>query len=263
MLTRAFIAALIVNSFLTVGCSSSHQTESSKSLYPPVWTSHLNLRDSLAASIPNDSADNLRVQLHTDWSRQFEVTYPGIQLNGTASSSGRTVKSCIDSFDGEAKGATPANESEATAYFLMLSACEAVRTIASAESSTRSYLTSESLDVSDPSKLPAKLAITIVSDTDYTEHTKDESLSMKNAIESMGITIEKVDIVDSSKAVLTDSTGNRSYITIIGRGDFNSDGIEDVLVSVLLVLPGSPHFSMLFEITQYDDEGLLKVLRQY
>lgn len=263
MLSHAFIAALLVCSSLIIGCSSSHKEGSSNSPYPPIWTLHLNLSDSLASFVPNDSADNLITQLHADWSRQFEVTYQESQLNGATSASIRTIKSCTDAFDVETRGATPANESETTAYYLLLTTCEAVRTIASAKPSTRSYLASNPLDVSDPSKLPAKFASTIISDTAYNEHTQDESLSMQEAIESMGITIDRVDIVDSSKTVLTDSSDNRSYITILGRGDFNSDGVEDALISVLLVLPASPHFSILFEVTRYDHNGPLKVLRQY
>lgn len=104
-------------------------------------------------------------------------------------------------------------------FKLLLASCEAIKKYKTAKSSISTFFPEE-LNVKDYKSFPA-LATPFLSKTEYTRR--------QNKIINEYYKLIKVTAKHNTATLLTKE--DEIYITIIARGDFNNDKIEDLLVS--------------------------------
>lgn len=218
----------------------------------PSWTPGLDLGGYLNPPVTSISLERLRHQLTGEWEESIIVAHP-MTLENPA-----TIQTCRDALDGKNAALWPITIPETSAYMARLTLCHAVATMVDAKRSERSYVQAFQLDGSAPQFLPGKLAL-IISSMEYERRTRDETKTLHDVSG-----IERVAQMDFYKSEFYDATGGVQTMTILGRGDFNNDGIEDLLLLVEdRVAGGSYYASRLYQLTRYQHDAPLVTLKEY
>ena len=165
---------------------------------------------------------------------------------------------CIDLLGYRGSGFTPISERDtATAQSLAVD-CLAVRALSTATAPRESFLRSFRLDPQALGLLPPNLA-PIISDEDRqtVQNASAKGMSWKQ-FDPSAIASGQGD----SFAVLSEDI--RTSVRIYGRGDFNADGIDDLLLRVdAAALHGTYRTSRLLLLTRTRRDGVLRMVREF
>lgn len=245
------LSCLVFLGACSIGIDLGSERQPVSSLSPN-WTPGLDLGSYLNPPMASISLKRLRRQLTGEWEESIIVAHPMTLENPT------TIQTCRDALDSKNAALWPIAIPETSAYMARLALCHAVATMVDAKWSEQSYVAAFQLDESAPQLLPGKLAL-IISSMEYERRTWDETNTLHDVS-----AIERVAHLDFYKSEFYDSMGGVQTMTILGRGDFNNDGIEDLLLLVEdRVAGGSYHASRLYQLTRYQHNMPLVVLKEY
>jgi len=167
-----------------------------------------------------DANNEIKPNLNKNAFDGFTIQANTTKLNGYEYSIGRrkevTFKTCKDALNYDI---SKIPEFEYFRFKLLLTSCTAINKFKSASLSKESYFPDKFTD-SDIKSFPA-LATPFLSKSEYTQR-KDKTIN--KAHKELQITSDK----NGTKLLTKD---DEIYIHILGRGDFNGDKIEDLLVS--------------------------------
>jgi hypothetical protein len=136
--------------------------------------------------------------------------------------------------------------------------CQALRALRQAKPARVSHVSDFHLDAKAPGLLPATLAPSLSSDEEQT--VKDAAARGLSWLDYQPKLTSKPG--ERQLSVTADDTTTK--LEIYGRGDFNNDGIEDILIRADVSLAaGSYTNSRLFLLTREKDEGRLRLIREY
>lgn len=246
-----FIALFLVSNL--VACSrNDKEIDNDKKLYPVVIFNELPLGDLLDQPVKIKIVDDIRLSLDQDW-------YAGVSVkSNNTEQSIRKVKNCRDYFSAAEQGLIPVKEYENSAYQEFARMCDAANAIINAKPSSKSFLSSLTLDDTFPNKMPKQLAM-VISLSEYQRILKNNSLNYWSDVNQ----IIGFDKRTEHRAIYKQQGGSQD-IQLITKGDFNGDGIEDLLMTSRdTVEGGSYNATRMFLITKTSIDTDYTVLKEY
>ncbi|MCK5237376.1 MAG: hypothetical protein KAR06_10350, partial [Deltaproteobacteria bacterium] len=183
-------------------------------------------------------------QLSAKWERSFDVKG---QIKGEETL--RTIGSCDDLFSAREEGFSYGSVGAAGAYSYIGIACYALRHIVEGKTATLSALEELKLDMSITEDLPAEVAF-------KKSGKKGESWSDVEKLEFKGAT--------GINEITFKSEGTTHLLGRIASGDFNDDGVSDVIIHLLHSVESSNDFNRkLYVLTRNSPDELLSVVAEY
>lgn len=182
--------------------------------------------------------------------RRFSVTH-------TKSAKSESFSNCA-TYLASATEKTRALQPNDMGPFLEIAAmCRSTDVLARAEGFGHSYIPEEFLNQSSIGSFPSAFAIDI-SSAEAEQHANDPAVKYWGDINKLNT----FEVISKERARFTHSGGNQQ-IDLVGRGDFNGDDIEDLLLVSRDSVEGGSYFNMrLFSITA-NKEGEWVLLKAY
>lgn len=220
--------------------------------YSPTWTSGITLGESVVPNIPSNTVDNLERQLDAKWSRPFEVT------NRSGGNGSTLVTTCREALLGIASDVEPAHSYEYSAYQSSLAECLSVEHLTNAQPSRISHVRDFRLDESTVKKLPAALAFGMIERTEYERRQRDPIATIEDVQSITGL-----EVVTPYTTEFYDGEDGRQRLTILGYGDLNSDGVEDLLLKIEDdILSTNALLIRLFHLTRLHEGNSVTVIKE-
>ncbi len=143
--------------------------------------------------------------------------------------------------------------------FIYLTAmCAAAESIAKARPAQYSFLSSFKLDADFPLHAPKNLAL-VISDSEWKRVLQNKKIVSWADVETVKFVSKK----DEYQAKY-DLSGAYQNVSLIARGDFNHDNIEDILLYAKAHVVGGSYVSYrLFWLTKTDENSPLTLIREY
>lgn len=154
--------------------------------------------------------------LNTAWGGPQTLIKP--DNSTTAVDTCQTLTHAIDS------GYKPTTEFYGKYIYWRHDHCKAVSYISQMKNFSTSYIHDLTLDASFPAVAPPALAL-IISDDDI---RKAHQVATWSAMSE----ITRIDITDATQSTYYDASGSIQKVTVMARGDYNDDHIEDILLFV-------------------------------
>jgi len=128
--------------------------------------------------------------------------------------------------------------------------CQATSQILNGKASTRTFLHNLEFDNTLPDKLPKQI-VTVTSVTEYRKLFSDKNIQQWSQV----LNITKVDMKEPGHATYH-YEGGYQELELVAKGDFNSDSIEDILLTSRdSVDGGSYSATRLFMFTKLSSDG--------
>lgn len=160
------------------------------------------------------------------------------------------------------KRAWPVHTPDSDVFTALAMTCKAAKVIASAEPAERSFVRGLAFDRDLPGLLPPELTIAVSS-------SEVERVGAARVDESWDdlAGIARHESCHSREGehcgIYYDDTAGRQQVQLVARGDFNADGIEDVLISSGDSLEGGSYWALrMFVLTRRSTDGDYELLEQ-
>jgi len=152
----------------------------------------------------------------------------------------------------------PVHENEIYAYAELAAMCVATESIVKARPAIRSALSTFKLDADLPLHLPKNLAL-IISVSEWKEIAQNKDIVSWAQVEK----VEFVSKISEYKAKYA-MAGAYQEIALIARGDFNHDGIEDLLLFAKSHVVGGTYAAYrLFWVTKKNTNSRITLIREF
>ncbi|WP_244915539.1 ATPase [Vibrio hyugaensis] len=156
-----------------------------------------------AREVAQPSKENMQLRNSLDWGYELEL------------------RSASD--DTNSAGFTAAKAYEYGAFKAYLTQCQTWSEMAKLAASKRSFISDFKLDDSFPSLAPSALAFVISNES----VEKAKTLSTWDEADH----IQRTQVASQLRAEYFDATDGFQVITIVAKGDYNADGIEDIVIT--------------------------------
>jgi hypothetical protein len=113
--------------------------------------------------------------------------------------------------------------------------CETWRIMSKLTSSDVSYLRDFEHNLNLPKKMPRELSLIISKDD-------ERNLAKANSWEEMGH-FKKLEVLNKDQAIYYDNSGGIQSLTVMAKGDYNNDGIEDMVLYMFNGVEGGSYTS--------------------
>lgn len=179
-----------------------------------------------------------------------------------------TVDTCMQLFDADLRSLQPPMQRERVPYAGLRRQCYAARVISEGLKAETSFVTDFDMDEPTFRNLPAQL-VTVMSPGRQAERV-DEIVSNGGTLgDAIDYTMDKPstdasDVERLKQIAFIDQDGWRQDWTWLARGDFNRDGVEDLLVSSRLRAPVGEHLDdyRLFLLTRRAADSPIELLQE-
>lgn len=188
--------------------------------------------------------------------------YGAATMNGSF-----TVDSCEQAFAARRSGLHPTGSAnDVDIYQGRLIACSAARAVGHAVPAKSSYLSNFKMNATDARNLPAALTL-VISNSDAAEIARATKLgkTLGDVLpRGATFTVEHNPRGDAPMVRVNDESGGIEDMSLLARGDFDHDGIEDLLIAVSSrVVGGTYTQSDLYLVTKLGPKAPMKVLKMY
>jgi len=229
------------------GCGTSANHEF-KNNFPVGWDTGFTLPELLESPIELDKNSGLERVIASPWYIEIAVIHTTI---------GDSVfTSCLDYFEQSNNTTRSANEYEMRHYLKFKVMCEAASLLLTAKDSTWSYLPALVLNNDLPNLLPKTIALQT--------SLEESKRNAKNTAIKHWADITPITKYESQSA--TKSTyyheGGYQELEIVGRGDINSDHIEDVMVVVYDYLEGGNYLNIRLLVLSVDKQNNWQLIKE-
>lgn len=220
--------------------------------FPLTWypgVNNLPLVESLPAA---KTKTDLQQILKIKWHRTIDLIDSETEKETTVAS----IESCNDYLSKNIKGSEPIYR-EWWLYMRAVLRCEAVAIVIHGKDSISSNIGGITLDKTFADMLPIELSFVVAPDEEKVVlKNKGKSWSFFNEIKSF----TKIDDY-SAEYKLEDAT---QTITVLARGDFNSDKMEDLLLLVENSIDEGRYYpTRLFVITRDQGKSMFRLIKDY
>jgi hypothetical protein len=248
---KYFKLLLMASAFLCLvavqGCETKGGYESKNSL-PVSWDTGFTLPDQLASPIELNKLDDLEQLIDAPW-------YAEIAMSHTKK--GESVfTSCRDYFEQAIDTTRTTKENEMGPYLELKVMCEATRLLLSAKKSKWSYLPDLVLSGDLPNLLPKSVALQ-TSLEESKRNAKNSELTYWADITP----ITKYEFQSTTKSTYYHNGGYQE-LEIVGRGDTNSDLIEDIIVVVRDYLEGGNYMNIQLLVLSVDSQNNWQLIKE-
>ncbi|MGX9995982.1 MULTISPECIES: ATPase [Vibrio] len=201
-----------------------------------------------AREIAQPSKENMQLRNSLDWGYELELK--------RASDEEKLVSNCQDLATANSTGFTAAKAYEYGAFKAYLTQCQTWSEMAKLAASKRSFISDFKLDDTFPNFAPSALAF-VISDESA---EKAKTLSTWDEADH----IQRTQVISEVRAEYYDSTDGFQVITVTAKGDYNADGIEDIVIEKEnSVLSGSYSSSHGYVLTCMSEQALFTVLAEW
>ncbi|GAB7227209.1 hypothetical protein VrSk94_08900 [Vibrio rotiferianus] len=217
-------------------------------LIPPQYLDSERTDRFFAREVAKPSKENMQLRNSLDWGYELELR--------RASGDTKLVSNCKDLANASSAGFTAAKAYEYGAFKAYLTQCQTWSEMAKLAASKRSYISKFKLDDSFPSLAPSTLAFVISNES----AEKAKTLSTWDEADR----IQRTQVASPVRAEYFDATDGFQVITIVAKGDYNADGIEDIVIEKEnSVLSGSYSSSHGYVLTRMSEQALFTVLAEW
>lgn len=244
----AFSLAVILMLMSSVSCADSTNTHSEQTKLQ--WYPGLNLGINLETELPSVTRDDLVKQLDAKWYS------PVLTENRDTEQKSLSVQNCRDFFKAAQLKLVPP-DSEVVPYMGIGMMCFALDTVLNGQNAKKTYFHDFVLDKTIVDQLPANFAL-IISSTRSEEILKNKNIiSWRQADEITSINVD-------GKVANVSSKGDNQRLEWLARGDFNSDGIEDLLLLLnSWVEGGSYGAASLFIVSKHSEQSRIYIVKEF
>lgn len=198
--------------------------------------------------VAKPSKENMQLRNSLDWGYELELR--------RASGDTKLVSNCKDFANASSAGFTAAKAYEYGAFKAYLTQCQTWSEMAKLAASKRSYISKFKLDDRFPTLAPSALAFVISNES----AEKAKTLSTWDEADR----IQRTQVASPVRAEYFDATDGFQVITIVAKGDYNADGIEDIVIEKEnSVLSGSYSSSHGYVLTRMSEQALFTVLAEW
>lgn len=216
--------------------------ESEIEKFPLKWTEEFTM-PSLLDRVPEVSSQNdLAKLLEMHW-------YASIDIQVSESKEPQKVISCNDYFAVKTHRLRAQREPEHNALIELMVMCEATRLLSEASPAQQSNIPPQPLGAELPNTLPKALAL-VTSQSEWSRIESDSNVSHWGEVNSVNEVVQT-----SAHQTEYRSDAGLQTVSILGRGDFDEDGREDLLISVEDTVEGGSYFNMRLFVFTVTDQG--------
>lgn len=244
-------STILLSTFLALSllaCSSADATKPGTE--KPHWTEAFPMPSLLAEAPTLVSMDDLKALLDQPW-------YAAIDVQGAANPVVTSLNTCREYFYNKTSDLRALREYEQSAFAELEMACEATRLLTNAANSSESFLPVTILDENTPQQLPKVVAL-ITS-------TSERDKAMADAEKQVWADVNAISATErlSDYQVRYISPTTEQVLSEIGRGDFNGDGVEDVLLSSQDSVKGGSYANVRLFVLSMNENGEWLLLDSY
>ncbi|OQQ03247.1 ATPase [Vibrio campbellii] len=217
-------------------------------LIPPQYLDSERTDRFFARELAKPSKENMQLRNSLDWGDELELR--------RAPDKEKLVSNCKDLANASSAGFTAAKAYEYGAFKAYLTQCQTWSEMAKLAASKRSYISKFKLDDRFPSLAPSALAFVISNES----AEKAKTLLTWDEADR----IQRTQVASPVRAEYFDATDGFQVITIVAKGDYNADGIEDIVIEKKnSVLSGSYSSSHGYVLTRMSEQALFTVLAEW
>ncbi|MGQ9427041.1 hypothetical protein ACXYTJ_15410 [Gilvimarinus sp. F26214L] len=208
--------------------------------YPVVWYQGFTMPDLLAEPAQAKSKDDLNGLLTEDW-------YSPIDVVGEQDATVSTWSNCNDYLRNGRRDVRTVRDYEMGPFLEIAVMCRATKLLAEAEPASESYLPAAVITTDSPGSFPADIALQLsAADAEATRHTAQRWSDINSRFHV---------VTDSVYSAVFNHDGGRQELELIGRGDFNADGIEDAMIISRDSAPGGDFFNIRLFVLSVGPQG--------
>lgn len=213
------------------------------------WYKAYTMPDLLNEKMVFENKSQLKEMLTKQWYATIVVLYGAEEKT--------TLNHCSQYFDKAALEPYAFYEYESKGFVVLKKMCRATLLLNRAIPAKKSYIPKPLLTATLPSQWPAALAV-VLSDAEAKILQNDSVIKywqdVNDDLQYRFITEYKVQF---------DSSSHSQIIELIGSGDFNRDGVEDVLVSSRDTVVGGSYFNLRLFSLSVDKQGRWRLIQEY
>jgi hypothetical protein len=166
------------------------------------------------------------------------------------------VNSCASMIELTTQGYSALKTNEQEMFDAMFHICKTWQIMADFKASKQSFLGDIEFNKAFSNITPPQLALVISRD--------DERRLAKSASWEDMSQIKSVEKLNNEQAIFVDSTGGKQKITLMAKGDYNGDGIEDVLFYMENSVEGGSYSSVYaYVLTRLSSDVPFTLLKQW
>lgn len=235
------ILAIFIGFIGLVNCARNESNDSTKNI-PVSWNTGFTMATLLESS--NMSLNNIG-----DLSKLISASwYAKIDVKQTKD--GETLlSSCTDYFNKASTSTRTIRDNEMNAYLEFKIMCEATRILINANSSKESFLPDIILNDLVPRLWPKKIALQISLEESKRIYHNPNFKTWADVTP-----IIKVEILSKTKTIYFHE-GGRQEVEILGKGDVNSDSIEDIIIVVRDHVEDGNYFNLRLFVLSLNSKG--------
>lgn len=246
----------LVAAILLCSCATNSTRQTAR--YPVEWFPGFALNHLLAQSPKLESTADIKKALSAPWYSPFHV-HPTASHGQNQS---LVLASCTEYLTSSSE-LRPDQPASWMPFMITAKTCQAARLILSAKPSKRSYVRKLAFQSQLPDVFPAGVALAI-SPSAVEQRERAIAMNARWSDVARHISYEPCKTLSEKVCgIYHDNSGGTQRITLVARGDFNGDGVEDLLVSSRdSVSNGSYATYRMFVLTRLNPHGKIKMIRQ-
>ncbi len=172
------------------------------------------------------------------------------EIHVTATKTGEALfSSCKDYIEKASKATRTIKDNEMSAYLEFATMCDATQLLVTSKKSEETFLPNDFLNTDTPKIWPKEIAFQI-----STEESRRNALNPRRTTWADVTPVLKYEKKSDTLSVYF-LNGGYQEINIIGKGDFNRDGIEDILVLSKDYVEGGNYFNMRLFVLSVNADG--------
>jgi hypothetical protein len=243
------ITLYILITLSMLGCNTAISQTNAK--YPIYFSETLSINRFLKSPIKDAGKAGFESQLTAKWTRGYSVYFKkgSIETKKTIID----CKSCSDLSDSFSK---TEHDNRRDSYLAKTVICKAIQRAINAKPSLKSNVIDFKLNEKFARMAPPTMAIIISQEAE--ERAKNEASWFDMA------EIKSVEQRGNDNSIYRDSSGGFQNVKLFAKGDFNNDGVEDVMVYVeSSVEGGSYSTSYVFILTRFDKSKKYQLIEKF
>ena len=213
------------------------------------WTDELRMAKLLANDVSVSSLRDLDELLKRQW-------YTSIAVAGDSITSS-TLNNCETYFAQKTQNLHAQNESAQNGLRELEVMCQATRLLSGATSAIRSNIPTRPLDTALPAHLPKAFAI-VTAQTELNRIQQDERKVYWNDVNVVTHTQKQTAFRRTYF-----SAGAEQSLALLGRGDINRDGEQDLLVTLQDTLTGGSYVNLRLFVLTVNSYSQWRIIEQY
>lgn len=221
-------------------------------VFPVQWLSGFKMARQLTNPVDLRGKADLRTFLSTPWFAEAEVSPT------RAGSAPQVLSSCNQYFEQTIETTWTTRDYEMQRFRVNALLCEATQALLAAQAASHSLVEAYSLSIETPTHFPKAVALVISSSR---QKEINSSATLKTwADVTQELTIEQLD----GGGIAFTALGGRQEIEIVGKGDFDGNGWQDLLISSRdSVTGGSYKNYRLFALSRLIENGSFLLIKEY